>query len=76
MNKHIQIRDVDASTHEKLVQRASAEGLSLSEFLRIELKRMTLHKTNAEIIAEIRQRGPIELGISSEELVRSGREER
>jgi two-component sensor histidine kinase len=76
MNKHIQIRDIDAATHKDLVRKAEAEGLSLSEYLRQLLKNVSQHKSNAQIIAEIRKRGPVSMDVSAAELVRQGRDER
>jgi len=34
MNKHIQIREIPEETHRALKERAAAEGLSMSDYLR------------------------------------------
>ncbi len=52
----IQIRDVPAKTHERLVVRARSQGMSLSEYLRLELDRIALQPTMGEMLERIAQR--------------------
>ena len=48
----MQIRDLDDRTYEVLRQRAAAQDLSLSQFLRQELDRIAATRTMADILAE------------------------
>lgn len=79
MNKHIHIRDFDGVSHGKLVARAHKQGLSLSEYLRLELAKLAERPAIEEIGVNLRKiRGP-RLNISREEIVKmihDGREER
>lgn len=48
MPKTVQIRDIDDDTYAALVIRAAAEGISVPEYLRREIARLTARPTVAE----------------------------
>ncbi len=70
----VQIRDVPEEVHRTLKSRASASGLSLSEYLRGVLSRTAARPTPAELSERIAIRGSVRLPESSELAVRSIRE--
>ena len=73
----VQVKNVDADTHELLRQRAAAAGMTLGEYV-LELIRRDLRKpTRAEWLARVRARPPA--NVSHDEVIRSideGRAER
>lgn len=52
----IQIRDVPEEVHRTYRLRAAAAGMSLQEFLRMELTRNASLRTPAEVVAEVEAR--------------------
>lgn len=58
MTKMIQIRNVPDEMHRTLKLRATAAGMSLSDFLKQELGQMTARTSMEEITARIKARGP------------------
>lgn len=66
--------DIPDELHDLLVARAKQEGLSVTEYLMRELVLNSHGK--AEVVERIRNRTPVDLGISVAELVREGREAR
>lgn len=58
MSKMIQIRNVPDEMHRTLKLRATAAGMSLSDFLKQELGQLTVRPSMEEIDARIRTRGP------------------
>ena len=77
MNKQIHIRDIEEQTHSRLVEKANAKGLSLSEFLRQELTQIAERKLSmAEFYALLRTREPVHLNPSAEEIIREDRDSR
>ncbi|HEY6424972.1 MAG TPA: hypothetical protein VIY28_17375 [Pseudonocardiaceae bacterium] len=52
MSKTVQIRNLDDDVHAVLRQRAAAEGLSLTQYLKRELTRQASSPTMAEWLAE------------------------
>jgi antitoxin FitA len=58
MSKMIQIRNVPDEMHRTLKLRATAAGMTLSDFLKQELGRMTTRPSMEEIDARIQARGP------------------
>jgi antitoxin FitA len=77
MNKHIHIRDFDGASHSKLAERAQKQGISLSEYLRVELAKLAERPTMEELMARLKSLPPV--NISSDEIVKiihEGREER
>lgn len=66
----VQIRDLPDDVHRTLKARAAARGVSLSEYLRIELTRSATRPTVDELVERIRARGPAPLGERSQDAVR------
>lgn len=75
MAKTLEI-SVPDEVHEALTERAAQAGVSVSEYLLREVEKLVERPTVDELIERIRDRGPIDLGISAAELVREAREER
>jgi hypothetical protein len=76
MNKQIHVRDIEEQTHSRLVDMADAEGLSLSEFLRVKLSEIAKPPSNAKLFARLRTREPVNLKPSAEEIIREDRDTR
>jgi antitoxin FitA len=76
MNKHVQIRDVDAKVHKVLTKRADAQGLSLSEYLRKELAQLAERPTQADVFQRLRALRPAKPGPSAADLIREDRDSR
>jgi len=66
----MQIRDVPEDVHAVLKSRAALAGVSLSEYVRGELARVTARPTPEELIARVQARGPADLGEPPEVTVR------
>ncbi len=73
MSKMIQIRHVPDALHRKLVARAGANGMTLSDYLKGELARLTAKPTMAEIALRLQSLEPV---VVSEPVVRTLREAR
>ncbi len=71
----IQVRDVSEEAHRRLKARAALSGMSLSEYLRIELERLASLPTLDEMLERIGRREPVR-GIGAAEALRLEREER
>ena len=76
MSKMIQVRDVPEDVHGILKARAAREGLSLSDFLKRELKQMVERPTMQEWLERTRQAKPIPSHKSAAQIVRELRDER
>jgi antitoxin FitA len=76
MSKMIQLRNVPESLHRKLKSRAALEGLSLSEYLLQEIRRMSEFPTPAELQERLARRQSIEPSVSPGEAVRHERDRR
>jgi len=72
----IQIRNVPDRLHRRLKGRAALEGMSLSDYLRVELERILERPTRAELCARIAHREPVQLEPSAAELIREERDSR
>ena len=73
--KAIQVRDVPDDVHAILRERAEAAGMSLSEYLRVEITLLAERPTMADVIARAAARG--DAGVSREAIVaavRAGRD--
>ena len=76
MNKHVQIRNLPEKTHRKLKARAASEGMSMSDYLRIEIERLVSLPSPKEWLATVRKRQPMSISIEDAvEATRHGREE-
>jgi plasmid stability protein len=76
MSKMIQLRNVPESLHRKLKARAALEGLSLSEYLLQEIRRMSEFPTAAELQERLARRQPVEPGVPPGDAVRHERDRR
>jgi len=76
MAKMVQIRNVPDEIHRLLKAKAALEGLSLSEFLLREARRLAECPTMAEIRQRLASRTPVVPRISPARAVRAAREGR
>jgi antitoxin FitA len=76
MNKHIHIRNFDAVHHEELVSRAQSKGMSLTEYLRIELTKLASRQSMDEVFDRLKTREPMNLSPSAAEIIREDRDNR
>jgi antitoxin FitA len=72
----IQIRNVPETLHRKLKSRAALEGMSLSDYLLGELRRVAEQPTLAEMRERLQRRAATDPGITLEEAVRDERDAR
>lgn len=73
----LQVRNVPESLHRKLKSRAALEGISLSDYVLRELKRVASYPTREELMARLAALPPVDMaGVDVAELIREGREER
>lgn len=71
----IQVRDVSAEAHRRLKARAALAGMSLSEYLRVELERLASLPTLDEMLERVGRREPAP-GIGAARALELEREER
>jgi plasmid stability protein len=79
MSSLIQIRNVPEEVVDNLKTRAAAEGRSLNSLMLEIVEREAGQPSKAEILARIRARGPLGVGIKggeAAEIIREAREER
>jgi plasmid stability protein len=76
MSKTIQLRNVPDDLHRKLKARAAMEGLSLSEYLLREARKLAERPALAVLQARLARRTPVAVRESSARAVRAGREPR
>jgi plasmid stability protein len=76
MPRTIQIRNVPDRVYRKLKKRAKDADMSLSAYVRQELRKSTEGLTIRELSARVRRREPVTKSISVAEIIREGREER
>lgn len=76
MNKHVQIRNLSAATHRKLKLRAASEGLTMSDYLRIEIERLVSRPSMKEWLGMVRKREPVDLQQTAAEIIREERDSR
>mgnify|MGYP001568335704 CR=1 FL=1 len=74
MSKMIQLRNVPEQLHRKLKVRAATEGLSLSDYLLEEIRRVADRPTLAELSDRLQQRAKVVPKISPAEAVRAERD--
>ncbi len=72
----VQVRHVPDATHRKLKARAATAGMSLSEYILAELKRMVERPTREELLARIAEREPVKTRRPIADLVRAERDRR
>ena len=73
MAKMIQVRNVPARLHKELTRRARARGQTLTDYIQAILEREVQRPLPEDVLARIRERGPVELGRSAAELIREER---
>jgi len=76
MNKHIHIRDFDGSLHAALVKKADEEGLSLTQFVKIELGKVARRPSSVQFYKNLRKLPAIQSDKSAVELIREDRDRR
>jgi plasmid stability protein len=74
MSAMIQIRNVPDALHRRLKSRAALAGMSLSDYLLAELRRIADWPTVEELRERLAQRSPTNPRISPEEAVRAERD--
>ena len=72
----IQLRHVPEALHRTLKARAAKAGLSLSDYLLGEIRRIAERPTLEEMVERLRQRRPARLSVSPAEILRSERDSR
>lgn len=72
----IQVRDVPESVHGTLKSRAAREGMSLSDFIKRELKRVAERPTMQEWLERTQQAKPIRSRRTAAQVIRQLRDER
>ena len=72
--KTLQVRNVPDDLHTTLKVRAAQAGMSLSEFVLAELRRVSERPTRAELLARIRSRPKVRTRVNAATLVREERD--
>jgi antitoxin FitA len=73
MSIMVQVRNVPDGLHRRLKARAAAAGLSLSDYLISELRRVAETPTRAELLERLQGRAPVVLSESAADAVRAVR---
>lgn len=76
MSTMIQLRNVPEDVHRKAKARAALAGMTMSEYILQELRKVLERPTRAELFERIAALPPIELEPSPAELVREARDSR
>lgn len=76
MTTMIQIRNVPTEIHRQVKARAALAGMSMSEFILQELKRVIERPSRDELLDRLAQLPEVELEPSPAELIRSERDSR
>lgn len=76
MSRMIQIRNVPNELHSRLKARAALEGMSLSDYLLREVRRVAERPSLAELRTRLRQRKPVRTRVSPARAVRAERDRR
>ena len=74
MSKMIQIRNVPDELHRRLKTRAAQAGMSLTDYLLNEVRKIAEQPTWEEFRARLAQRSPVELSIEPAEIIREMRD--
>jgi hypothetical protein len=74
MSKMIQLRHVPDELHRKLKARAALAGLSLSDYLLQEVRRVAERPTVAEMMSRLSQRTPVNPTVSPAKAIRAERD--
>jgi antitoxin FitA len=76
MSKMIQIRNVPDNLHSTLKAQAALAGMSLSDYLLAEIRRVAERPTVAELRERLRRRSRVAAPVSAAEAVRRERDSR
>jgi antitoxin FitA len=76
MSKMVQIRNVPDQIHRVLKARAAMEGMSLSDYLLREMRKMAQRPSLEELIARMEKREPVSAPFSAAEIIRKERDSR
>jgi plasmid stability protein len=76
MSKMIQVRNVPDELHRVLRVRAAQAGLTLSDYLLAELRRVAERPTREELLARIAKREPVRSRVRAADAVRAERDRR
>jgi len=76
MASNVQIRNVPDDVHRTLKARASQAGMSLSDFLLVELTALARRPTLEQLIERIESRSPVTRKLDSVRAIRAEREAR
>jgi hypothetical protein len=76
MSKMIQLHHVPDELHRKLKARAALEGLSLTDYLLQEVRRVAERPTTADLQARLARRPPVALEVSPSRAIRQERDRR
>jgi antitoxin FitA len=76
MSKMIQVRNVPDTLHRTLKAQAALAGMSLSDFLLAEIRRLADRPTIAELRERLRRRASIDGPVSAASAVRRERDSR
>jgi len=76
MGKMIQIRNVPEALHRKLKARAAQAGMSLSNYLLREMRKVAERPTMEELLERLKRRTPAHVTESPAEILRAERERR
>ena len=74
MSKMSQVRDVPEQVHSTLKARAAREGMSLSDFIKLDLERTAERPSMREWLESARQAKPLSTKRSAAEIVRKLRD--
>jgi antitoxin FitA len=76
MTKMIQIRNIPADLHRRLKSRAALEGVSLSDYLLMEIRQVAERPTVQELVERLESRTPVNYRISPARILREERNRR
>ena len=74
MSRMVQVRHVSDEVHRRLKTRAAAAGLTLSDYLRLELDRIAERPSLDEMRERLRGRSPVRTRLSPARLIRLERD--
>jgi plasmid stability protein len=76
MSKMVQIRNVPDGLHRRLKARSAMAGMSLSDYLLAEIRRLAERPTLEEMRARIEARPPIDVREAAADIIRAERDNR
>jgi antitoxin FitA len=76
MSRMIQVRNVPDTLHRTLKARAALAGMSLSDYLLAEMRKIAERPTMEELRKRLEQMEPVELPIPAAQMVREERDSR